>query len=588
MGAPSPNENNSQKGLALLLCLFMVYLYKEMVWDPYFDPQAMRQASQPAASSSSSSSSTADRFAEPPVISPTGEPAAPAAQPPAVKSQPQTGYPTDAQIADRGIVILESDKIRLAVSLLGGRVIELRLKDFASTMDAGSPPINLVDHVESAPYPLGVYNGAENDAWVAYSVTSGQQVSTPGAQLINQSASGPLVMSGTLPDGRTITKSISPQTGGYFVDVSVTASAPSADSSRLALEWTRLISKDSPSLLDPYNGTSYVWFDGQKALREALNKLPADQQDLSGIIWLSMSDKYFTATLLSSDGPTMAKVLKTGELYRTRLMGAATEQHAQLFAGPKSLRVLEDAGHELQRNIDFGRTGIISAPLVILMHKLHDYLGNFGLAIVVLTIIVKMAMYPLTASSFKQMKKMQDLAPELKKIRENVPDKQQQQLETMQLYKSRGVNPLGGCFPILLQMPVFIGLYSAIQLDTELRHAPFALWIQDLSAPEKMPFLGVGIPVMVILFVISMLVQQWTTPTAVDPAQKKAMMIMPLVMGFLFAKMPAGLTLYWLTNNLISIGQQSGLRKSSASALQLTLGVATAVFLFAFALTKIG
>ena len=159
----------------------------------------------------------------------------------------------------------------------------------------------------------------------------------------------------------------------------------------------------------------------------------------------------------------------------------------------------------------------------------------------------------------------------------------------MSLYKKRGVNPLGGCLPILLQMPIFIGLYSALMLAVELRHAPFALWVHDLSAPEKLMLGGFGIPVMVLLFITSMLIQQWITPSNIDPTQKKMMMVMPLIFGFMFAKMPAGLTLYYLTNNLISIGQQRAIQgKGGKSAVLVTASVSLAVFLFAFALVKLG
>jgi YidC/Oxa1 family membrane protein insertase len=156
----------------------------------------------------------------------------------------------------------------------------------------------------------------------------------------------------------------------------------------------------------------------------------------------------------------------------------------------------------------------------------------------------------------------------------------------MELYKKKGVNPLGGCLPVLLQMPIFIGLYAALSLAVELRHAHFAGWIDDLSAPEKLMLSSTfGIPVMVILFVISMMVQQWTTPTTMDPAQKKVMMVMPVVMGFMFASFPAGLTLYWLTSNLISIGQQNAMHSSDKhgkSPLAITLSVSAAVFALAF------
>ena len=219
----------------------------------------------------------------------------------------------------------------------------------------------------------------------------------------------------------------------------------------------------------------------------------------------------------------------------------------------------------------------------------YGIFGNYGLAIVTLTILVRLALYPLNSASFKQMKAMQDLKPEMDRIREEFKDKQEQQMQLMALYKKHGVNPLGGCAPVLLQMPIFLGLYSALMLAVELRHAPFAGWIVDLSAPEKLMVLGVGVPVMVILFVVSMMVQQWTTPSQMDPTQKKVMMAMPLALGFMFAKFPSGLTLYWLTSNLISIGQQKGLYLShdsgKASALKITLSVSVVVFVLAYVVT---
>lgn len=142
---------------------------------------------------------------------------------------------------------------------------------------------------------------------------------------------------------------------------------------------------------------------------------------------------------------------------------------------------------------------------------------------------------------------------------------------------------------MLLQMPIFIGLYSALMLAVELRHAPFALWVADLSAPEKCMIAGFGVPVMVILFVLSMMVQQWITPSTADPAQKKMMLFMPVIFGFMFMNFPAGLTLYWLTNNLISIGQAQAAHRDmkKGAGVQITLGISLAVFLFAFVLTKL-
>jgi len=190
------------------------------------------------------------------------------------------------------------------------------------------------------------------------------------------------------------------------------------------------------------------------------------------------------------------------------------------------------------------------------------------------------------------MKAMQDLAPELKRIRESVADKQEQQLQMMALYKKKGVNPLGGCLPMVVQLPIFIGLYFGLRVSFSLRHEPFAFWINDLSAPEYLNVAGVGIPVLVVLMVLAMIFQQQTTPTpSMDPAQKKIMMLMPFMMGtfFFIWAFPAGLTLYWLTSSVISIGQQKGLQSDlKISALQLTLLVSAATFIIALIMALVG
>ncbi|MFN8390439.1 MAG: membrane protein insertase YidC [Bdellovibrionota bacterium] len=604
----SGTGNDHRKTAALFACLFLAYIYKQMVWDAYFNqrPQGAPQTQAVPAATTADGKPNPTRFAEP--TAPTFQPSPTSGQQPSPMAalsptapQPDAAvpaqYPSDAQIDSAGSVVVETDTLRVKVSLLGGRVTRLELKNYLGTLEE-KKPLNLIEHTEFAPYPLGVYAGAVNDAWVKYQLTSGQQVSSGAETPVQVPADGDstFVFQGQLPDGRQIQKTLTFHSKDYFLETSAKLSQPSPDASRIAVEWTNLVAHPA----DPYNPAGFVWFDGQKALREPFGKLESNDLALPNISWVSMGDKYFMTSLISDDGSAPGRAMKTDELFRARLYGTDTEKRAKVFAGPKSYRLLEASGYELKRNIDFGRTAIIAAPLLGLLHLLHDTLGNYGLAIVMLTIIVKLAMYPLTASSFKQMKAMQDLAPEMKRIRDSGKDKQQQQLETMALYRERGVNPLGGCFPILVQMPVFIGLYSALQLDIELRHAPFALWIHDLSAPEKLHLVGFSIPVMVILFVISMLVQQWTTPTSVDPSQKRAMLIMPLVFGWLFAKSPAALTLYWLTNNLISIGQQAGFRSKKAamdsvdgdqklaSPLKLTILIAGSVFLFAWLMTKLG
>lgn len=574
---------NQQKVIAIILCLFLLFMYKESVWDPYFHPERFRQqvrvVTQPAPEAARPDSP--DRFADPAQTVAAVVPNQPATAPATAVPQPATTYPSDTQVASGGMMTLRSSVMSIELSLLGGRVTKLELPQYRSTVEKDARPLNLVEHVEFAPYPLGIYSGSVNDAWVQYRVVEGPAAGSTTDMRDGQKTT--IALEGSLPDGRTIRKAITVDGGSYFIDVAAVLSAPSSDASRASIEWTKLIKQDSPDLLDPYHISGLVWFDGQKALREVFGNITADGQSFPDIRWVAMADKYFMAGLISSGEKTTGRALKTGDLYRARLEGGSAEVRARLYTGPKSYRMLESAGYELQRVIDFGWTGVIAAPLLTLLHSLFALVGNYGLAIVLLTIIVKLLVYPLNSSAFKQMRAMQDIAPELKRIKETVSDPRQQQLAMMELYKERGVNPLGGCLPILVQMPIFIGLYSALLLAIELRHAPFAFWITDLSSEERLMIGSIGIPVMVFLFVISMLVQQWMTPSNLDPVQKKVMLAMPVVFGFMFANMPAGLTLYWLTNNVISIGQQAALRndRGARSAFLVTLALAAAVFIFA-------
>ena len=193
--------------------------------------------------------------------------------------------------------------------------------------------------------------------------------------------------------------------------------------------------------------------------------------------------------------------------------------------------------------------------------------------IIILTVLIKLLMWPLTHKSMVSMKSMAKLGPQMEKLKEKFgDDKEKLNREIMELYKRNGVNPLGGCLPMVLQFPVFIGLYNALSTPIELRHASF-LWIKDLSRPDwqSLPFavptwwpsaLPSGIPVLTILMGASMFLQQWMTPTAGDPNQRKMMMLMPLMFTFMFVSFPAGLTVYWLVNNVLTIGQQYWINRS--------------------------
>ena len=204
----------------------------------------------------------------------------------------------------------------------------------------------------------------------------------------------------------------------------------------------------------------------------------------------------------------------------------------------------------------------------------NHYINNYGVSIILLTILIKILFWPLTHKSYKSMGEMKKLQPRMAKIREKYKDnKQQMNREMMALYKTYKVNPMGGCLPMVIQIPVFFALFRILGNAIELRHAPFMLWINDLSAPDRLfnlpfqvPLMAppTGIPVLTLLMGASMFLQQKMTPTPGDPTQAKIMMFLPIIFTFMFINFPSGLVLYWLVNNILSIGQQYRIQKRSA------------------------
>jgi len=226
------------------------------------------------------------------------------------------------------------------------------------------------------------------------------------------------------------------------------------------------------------------------------------------------------------------------------------------YAGPKDLRTLSSIGPEYVKAINFGMFDLLVVPLLLSLNWIHQYVGNYGWAIVALTVLINLILFPLNHKSVVSMRKMQEIQPQAKAIQDRYaklkttdPAKQKMNQELMALYRERGVNPASGCIPLLLMMPVFLAFYAMLQTAIELRGAPFVGWIHDLSAPD--PFY-----VLPVLVGVSQVVQQLMTPqTGVDPAQQKMMLVMPLVLIFVFISSPAGALLYWLASTLIRIGQ---------------------------------
>jgi YidC/Oxa1 family membrane protein insertase len=286
------------------------------------------------------------------------------------------------------------------------------------------------------------------------------------------------------------------------------------------------------------------------------------------ISWAGFGYTYFLSALLpESGGPQRVTVRQEGPGLVMKLQGEAglapgEKSRYTLFVGPKDLDVLKSVGSGLERSIDFGYFAFVSLPLLSVLRFFHRFTGSYGADIILLTVLIKLLLAPLTHKSFVSMKQMQKLQPQMERLKEKFKDdKEGLNKEIMELYRRNKVNPFGGCLPMVLQIPVFIGLYNALLTPIELRHAPF-FWIQDLSRPdwESLPLhiagWNVGIPVLTVFMGASMFLQQWMTPSAGDPNQRRMMLMMPLVFTVMFVTFPAGLTIYWLVNNVLSIAQQ--------------------------------
>jgi YidC/Oxa1 family membrane protein insertase len=276
--------------------------------------------------------------------------------------------------------------------------------------------------------------------------------------------------------------------------------------------------------------------------------------------WIAMVQHYFVSAWLVPDGtPREFRTQKISDnLYAVQMVlplgelapGATKTQEARLLAGPQEEQQLEAMAPGLELVKDYGWFTVLSKPLFWVLDQLHKLLGNWGWSIVALVVLLKIAFYWLNASAYRSMGKMKALAPRITDMRERYKDKPQlMQQEMMRIYREEKVNPLGGCLPIVAQMPFFIALYWVLLSSVEMRDAPWIGWIHDLSVPD--PFF-----VLPLLMTASSLFQVWLQPAPADPMQAKMMWMMPLIFGIMFFFFPAGLVLYWLTNNILSIAQQ--------------------------------
>jgi YidC/Oxa1 family membrane protein insertase len=471
-----------------------------------------------------------------------------------------------ASVSGRDVTV-ENDMYTAVFTSLGGRLKSLRLKHYPGDAGRDSPPLEMVKEGPLGELPLVFALEGKNitisDEAVPYDVSSDHLQ-------VEDNAQGAVEFRGKTPDGTVITKTIavSGQTYGLTLTVKVEHAPESV--SFASLRWAHALEHHATSRYQLHGPVALI---DRKFVYEAVASIEGKEQMLGPdrIRWGGYTDTYFLAAMIppESDMNRLALSAPNGTV-ETKLITPWKREPVSftVYVGPKEFAALNAVSPALDRAIDFGWFHFIARPLVWLLKFSHSLTGNYGIDIILLTVLVKLAFFPLSNKSFKSMAKMRELQPHMERLREQYKDDREKlNQEMMELYRRYKINPLGGCLPMIVQMPVFIGLYQALSHAIELRQAPFFGWIQDLSQPDRLGSLNLvfveppGIPVLTLLMGVTMLLQQAMTPATGDPAQQKMMMFMPLIFTVMFVNFPAGLVLYWLVNNVLSIAQQYAYNK---------------------------
>ena len=473
-------------------------------------------------------------------------------------------------------IIVETPFYTVRISARGASFGSYILNKYRETVDKNSPNKQLIppafkEGVFRASLLGNSLNGL-NDA--VFSIVH------EGDKLVVDNDRKDLSFNWVADDGTILTKTYTFDPESYLIGLTVEIK----NASESVLKDRLVLSVRKP--LEADKGYGFVGPSAliNDALEQVKTKKIADQDEYKGKIkWISVEDRYFLSSIIPDteiDGSMKLAAIDdvvVNQLVNPMFALSPGEKQAfnfYVFMGPKSMDLLDSLGHDLGKALNFGFFNVIAKPCLWFMNKIHSVLPNYGIAIILLTLFTKIILWPLGNKSYKSMSEMKKLQPLMTEIREkHKGDKQKMNQELMALYKTYKVNPMGGCLPMVLQIPVFFALYRMLYQAIELRHAPFILWINDLSAPDRLfdfgfsiPFMEppYGIPVLTIIMGGTMLLQQKMSPPPGDPTQAKMMMLMPVVFTFIFINFSSGLVLYWLVNNVLSISQQYYVQKKTA------------------------
>jgi YidC/Oxa1 family membrane protein insertase len=539
------------------LVLFFVFAFSLlMLWD------AWQKAGNPPAVPPAQQAQTgvpAPTTAPPPGVPQprAGEP--PAVVPPSSAVPPSATAPATVTAVPRERVKARTDTLAVEIDSLGGDIVFVELLNHRDTLDQNKTLVLLgQEHQYFA--QSGLIGPNLPNHRTPYKVVEKEAALAPGKDTLE------VKLEAVAPDGTKATKIITLRRGSYVIDVrhEVTnaGTAPLAGHAYYQLTRDGKSPAGDTAMLQTYTGAA-VYTDQEKFLKVAFGDIDKNKTGYPKTAdngWIAMLQHYFVAAILPPEKtPREFYTRKLSEnLYAAGVIvplpaiapGATAQSSVRVFIGPQDQDLLRAVAPGLDLVVDYGWLTVIAAPLFWLLQLFHKWTGNWGLAIILLTVVIKAIFFPLSAASYRSMAKMKLVTPRLTKLREQYGDDRMKLNQAMMdLYKQEKINPLGGCLPIVVQIPVFIALYWALLASVELRHAPFYLWIKDLSAAD--PYF-----VLPALMMASMVLQTKMNPTPPDPVQAKVMMVMPFVFGVMFFFFPSGLVLYWLVNNILSIAQQ--------------------------------
>ncbi|HZS64949.1 MAG TPA: membrane protein insertase YidC [Xanthobacteraceae bacterium] len=600
---------DNQKNTIIAIALSALIL---IAWQYYFGaPQWGTPPTQlqPAAQQAPQQSGSAPQ-AQPTPNVPGQQPASAPPQPAQSAAAPAAG--TAAQPRPRSAVLAETPRVPIAtpslhgsISLKGGRIDDVSLVQYHETVDPSSPPIILFS-------PSGTHEPYYAEfGWVA----GNSQIKVPGSDTMWRQEN-----SGALDVGHPVNLVYDNGAGLQFhrtiaIDdrflFTVTDKVVNTGAAPVTLYPYGLISRHGT----PQTAGYYILHEGligvmgddglQEIKYSDIEKKKEIAFDVTNA-WLGITDKYWAATLLPNTTAHLHARFSSGAIgdvktYQTDYLldpvtvapGGNGSTAVRLFAGAKQVAVINRYNEELHLNrfdlmIDWGWFYFITKPVFWTLDWLYKLIGNFGIAILIVTVVVKALFFPLANKSYASMAKMKAVQPELAAIRERyADDKMKQQQAMMELYKKEKINPVAGCLPIAIQIPVFFSLYKVLFITIEMRHAPFFGWIHDLSAPDPtnvfnlfglIPFDPTVLPVVgaflhlgawPLIMGISMWLQMKLNPTPPDPTQKAIFAWMPLIFTFMLAKFPAGLVIYWAWNNTLSVIQQTLIMRKHGAKIEL-------------------